>query len=349
MIRFATRQFRTQGIAAAVGLAAVAVIVAVTHLHVASVYDSLVAGCRSKGTCPNAISSFMQVDSSLRTWLGIVVVAVPGIIGIFWGAPLVARELETGTFRLAWTQSVTRSRWLGAKLGVAGTASVAVAGVLTLLVVWWSSLFDRVGQNVYGTFDQRGVVPIGHALFAFVVGVTAGLIVRRTLPAMATTFAIFVAARLAVVNWVRPNVFAAVQRTYSLTRIPMGIGSRNGGPTTLMADPPSVPNAWTRSVEVVDAAGRPITSSRFGALCPNLAQPPRPTAQGSRVRGPAPEEARDAFTSCITKVGRTYHAVVSYQPPSRYWPLQWVELGIYVGTATLLAGLCWWWIRTRMR
>ena len=79
-------------------------------------------------------------DSSLRTWLGVLVIVVPGIIGLFWGAPLVARELEAGTFRLAWTQSVTRTRWLAVEArrrrpGV----SMAVAGLLSLMVTWWAS------------------------------------------------------------------------------------------------------------------------------------------------------------------------------------------------------------------
>jgi len=56
--------------------------------------------------------------SFLEAALGLVVLVVPALIGVFWGAPLIARELETGTFRLAWTQSVTRTRWLAVKLGV---------------------------------------------------------------------------------------------------------------------------------------------------------------------------------------------------------------------------------------
>jgi ABC-type transport system involved in multi-copper enzyme maturation permease subunit len=349
MIRFALRQSRNHTLVAAGALVAIAVLVVITRFHITHVYDASVVGCRARGTCPNAVESFLQIDATIRTWLGIVVVAVPGIIGVFWGAPLVARELETGTYRLAWTQSVTRSRWLGARLGVLGATTVVAVGLLTLLVVWWASLFDRVGQNLYSTFDQRGVVPVGHALFAFVLGVTVGLILRRTLPAMATTFLAFVAIRLAVVNWIRPNLFAAVKKTYSLTHIPVGIGSRDGGPTTLMADPPPRANAWMRGVDVVDSTGRSITPQRFAAMCPDLAGPPRPMAQSNKLRGPAPEEARDAFTSCVAKLSRTYHAVVSYQPPSRYWPLQWFELGIYVSGAALLAVVCWWWIRRRLR
>ncbi len=76
--------------------------------------------------------------------LGVAVLyVVPALIGIFWGAPLVARELETGTFRLAWNQSVTRTRWLAVKLGLIGLASMAAAGLFSLMVTWWSSPIDQ--------------------------------------------------------------------------------------------------------------------------------------------------------------------------------------------------------------
>ena len=75
--------------------------------------------------------------------LSLVSLLVPALIGIFWGAPLVARELEAGTFRLAWTQSVTRTRWLAVKIALVGLASVLAAGLLSLLVTWWSSPLDR--------------------------------------------------------------------------------------------------------------------------------------------------------------------------------------------------------------
>ena len=133
----------------------------------------------------------------------------PALIGIFWGAPLVARELETGTFRLAWTQSVTRTRWLAVKLGVVGLASMAVAGLLSLMVTWWSSPIDRVNASIVRLVRSARHRPVGYAAFAFVLGVTAGVLIRRTLPAMATTLAAFVATRLLFNHFVLPKLIAA--------------------------------------------------------------------------------------------------------------------------------------------
>lgn len=105
---------------------------------------------------------------------------MPGILGIFWGAPLLAREVETGTFRLAWTQSVTRTRWLAIKLAVIALTSMALAGLLALMLTWWASPIDTVNMNRFapGVFDQRGIVAIGYAAFAFALGVTAGVLIE---------------------------------------------------------------------------------------------------------------------------------------------------------------------------
>jgi ABC-type transport system involved in multi-copper enzyme maturation permease subunit len=109
VIRLAWRQFRGQAAVAAGALAAVAIVSAASSVH-------------------------SRYDSGLRTWLGVLVVVTPGVLGLFWGAPLVAGELEAGTFRLAWTQSVTRTRWLAARAGLAVLAGMAVAGVLSVIV-----------------------------------------------------------------------------------------------------------------------------------------------------------------------------------------------------------------------
>ena len=140
---------------ATTGLVLVAVVAAVTGPHLVHLYDTTVANCAARADCDTARAAFLQNDDTLRTLLGSLVRAVPAIIGIFWGAPLVARELESGTYRLAWTQSITRTRWLAVKLGVIGLASMAVAGLLSLIVTWWASPLDRAHRSQFTTFDQR--------------------------------------------------------------------------------------------------------------------------------------------------------------------------------------------------
>ena len=88
------------------------------------------------------------------------------------------REFEAGTFRLAWTQGVRRTRWLVVKLGLGAFAAMAVAGLLSLIVTWWSSDLDLVNGQIFNplSFSVRGIVPIGYGAFAFVLGLAAGLL-----------------------------------------------------------------------------------------------------------------------------------------------------------------------------
>ena len=142
--------------------------------------------------------------------MGLAVLLTPAIIGLFWGAPLITRELETGTFRLAWNQSVTRTRWMAVKLGLIGLAAMAATGLFSLMITWWADPIDRVttsgwraGYDVVHrlaplVFDARGITPIGYAAFAFALGITAGVLIRRTLPAMAATLAAFAAVQIAL-------------------------------------------------------------------------------------------------------------------------------------------------------
>src|SRR5439155_7214264 len=121
MTWLAWRQFRLPAGVTAAALAALAVLVVVTGRHLVHVYDtSGIADCNTQGgSCGGAaLDQFRNQYVVYRQLLGLGLLAVPGVIGIFWGAPLVAREFENGTYRLAWTQSVSRTRWLAAKLGV---------------------------------------------------------------------------------------------------------------------------------------------------------------------------------------------------------------------------------------
>ena len=93
--------------------------------------------------CSSLASNFFTTSGArpyAALFFGCVVLMylAPALMGIFWGAPLIARELETGTNRLAWNQSVTRTRWTAVKLGLVGLAAVGTAGLLSLMISWWA-------------------------------------------------------------------------------------------------------------------------------------------------------------------------------------------------------------------
>ena len=188
---------------------------------------------------------------SLRL-LGTVLIGVPAFIGAFWGAPLLAHELEAGTHRLAWTQSVTRRRWLATNSPSPPRAAVIVPACSASLFTWWSLPFDRFGNRI-GTanFGQRGIAPIAYAVFASRLGTLAGAVLRRTLPAMAATLVGFFVVRFGFQTWVRSHLIGVDTVTVPAVGINPGQGA----------------TGHVLGVERVDAAGRLLTETRFLDLC----------------------------------------------------------------------------------
>jgi ABC-type transport system involved in multi-copper enzyme maturation permease subunit len=359
MIRLAWRQFRTPAVVSAGALLVVAVFAAVSGRDLANAYAATLAACDRIGDCSSATAAFARTDSGLNFGLGTLVTVVPALVGVFWGAPLVAREIEAGTLPLVWTQSVTRARWLLTKLAVVGLASGLAAGLLSLVVTRWARPLDNAGAAMYDTFGQRHLVPIGYAVFAFALGVTVGVLVRRTVPAMAVTLFVFVGVRIFTTYGLRPRLFEPSHLSLALDPVKTGFGSAvspsillnswfNGGPTSQL-DPatPTIANAWIYSTRVVDAQGHDLTDTVLNATCPDvMAHADAPPSAPGHV--PVADSAQEAARACVSKVGVSYHELVTYQPAGRYWAFQWTELAIYVGAAILLGAACLWWVRRRI-
>jgi hypothetical protein len=290
------------------------------------------------------VTGALRGNEELRLWSGVLVVAVPAVVGMFWGAPLLSREVQTGTFQLAWTQSVTRTRWTAVHLAVLGLAGTALAGLLSLYVTWWAGPLDRAAANRFGTFDERHLVPVGHAALAFALGVTAGVLIRRTLPAMAATLAAFVAARLTMAHSIRPDLLAAERLDRPLDPVSTGYGGNPFGASTLQPVPPRIPNAWITSTRIVDDAGHPLTTGVLASTCPDLGGGPR--LSGGHQR--APQSVVDTLHDCVVRIGAGYHEAVTFQPAHRYWTLQWYELAICLCVAIGLGAFSIWWVRRRL-
>jgi hypothetical protein len=328
MIWLTWRQFRAPSVVAAGALGLLAVVLAITGPMVAHLYDTTVATCQAHHDCSVVTPSFQSYLSPLQTVIQLAMLVVPAVIGVFWGAPLISREIEAGTYRLAWTQSVTRTRWLVVKVGLAGLVSMATAGLLSLMVTWWFSPFDLVSDDriTPAMFAQRGIVPIGYAAFAFALGVVTGLIIRRAIPAMAITLVVFAAVQFAVPLWVRPHLIAPVHTTSALDMNAVTqMGIRSPGNMLIVGVKPPLPGAWIYSARVTTAAGT------------DLGQAPAGCGMNA-----SPNQCNAAIA------GLHLRQVVTYQPASRYWPLQWYETGLYLAVALILAGFCFWRVRRRL-
>ena len=334
MIWLTWRQFRVQALTAVAALAAFAILLAATGPHLASLYAaSAITGCHG-GSCVAAPVAFLNRLQATSPYpvvylLGIgLILAAPAILGIFWGAPLIARELETRTFTLAWNQSITRTRWLVVKLALTGLAAMAVTEALSLMYAWWA---DPIGKatglgastSVFSggrfsslIFATHGITPLGYAAFAFALGTAAGALIRRTVPAMAVTLAIFAAAQIAMPLGVRPHLIPPDRTIATIESVDLDFGSLTA---TVV---PGRPGAWIVSSGAVNAAGQPVSSL--------------PAACQAAIAGLKPSSPSVCMES------RGFREAITYEPASRYWPLQGIETGIFGALALALAGFCFW-------
>ena len=106
--------------------------------------------------------------------------------GLFLGVPVVARELERGTARLAWSLAPSRMRWFLARLLpilVVLAVLTYLAGVAAERFVAATTIETDLG-NSFTNFGFRGLLIASRAVFLFAVGVAVGSIVGRALPAI---------------------------------------------------------------------------------------------------------------------------------------------------------------------
>lgn len=288
------RQHRVQVAIAVLLLAAFAVPVAVTGKHLA---EQLTA-CRSGASCGGLFQHYQGISTLVD-----VTIMVPLLIGVFWGATIVGRELEAGTVGLVWTQSVTRRTWLVTKLATLFGFAVLAAGAVAALVTWWSNTHNVLVQSRFTApqFDIQGIVPVAYALFASALGLAAGVLWRRTLPAMATTVGVFVAVRLVVEIYVRMHFMAPVTTTASFAKVD------------------AVPSGVYQISSDVTLHGH-VVSGPLAVPTPCVSAATRPE-----------------MNECMSRLG--YSIRTTYQPAGRFWTFQWIEFGIFAALAAALVAV----------
>jgi ABC-type transport system involved in multi-copper enzyme maturation permease subunit len=250
---------------------------------------------------------------------------VPALIGAFAGAPVLARELETGTFRYAWTQGFGRWRWTLAKLVLLALVVAAAAGALSVLLCWYYQPYFGAGnQNLSlteasplsgGLFDLRGVAFAASTLAAFAIGVLAGMLIRRVVPAIAATLAIYAGLAVAAGMFLRRHYLT-----------PLVI--RNNFPP---GSAQMLSRWWTKG-------GHPV--SQFMASQILQGAPAQAAGKGG---GGVPQSI--ASVQYLNQHG--YTQWISYQPASRFWPFQWIEGGWLLALSVLLIAVTVWLVRRR--
>jgi hypothetical protein len=323
------RQHRTAltGVAALLGALAVGLWLAGLHLHHA--YAAAIA-CHpaSSFACNNLVNSFNGMYGFLGN--GFLLQVVPVLIGAFLGAPVLARELESGTFRFAWTQGFGRWRWTLAKVVALGVAVTAAAGAISLLFSWYYQPYFPVrSQALYvskelpigtsspfapGLFDLRGVSFAAWTLAAFAIGCLAGALIRRVVPAIVATLVVYTGLAFAVGGFLRQHYLAPL--VTSKLNIP--------------------DSAWVISQQWFTKSGRPASQSVLSQLL---------------QRAPGQLFGKGGIPKSLTVwqylAQHGYTQLTTYQPADRFWPFQWIEGGWLLALSVLLIAGTVWLVRRR--
>ncbi|HZQ81478.1 MAG TPA: hypothetical protein VFB25_05845 [Gaiellaceae bacterium] len=319
MIWVGWRQQRLETAIAAGVLLALAAVAIPAGVHMASVYaHEHLASCvgnAESSACGLATGSFQTRFvgvNLLFTWSTLL----PAVAALLLAAPFVL-DLDSGTYRLFWTQSITRRRWLAVKLGFGVIALAAVTGGLTVLAMWARAPLDHSGGRMGSSaYDAEGIVPLAYGLFVFGIAVALGALWRRIVPALLLAFVAYVIGRAFMDSWLRERLLAPVKSTWQL--------AGQHGPNldrALVIDQFLSDKSGTR----IATAFRPCGSTSSGFLTHTNAVCAQPLARGAH-----------AYMTAI------------YQPASRFWELQGIEFAIVAGIGALLVLLAAWWTQRRV-
>ena len=324
-ITWRQHRFALAGVAVLLGALAVWLWIQGTSVH--HTWDA-VAACRPAGSsdCQDLAATFNNTWNAM-SYAAIFLQLLPALIGAFTGAPVLARELETGTFRYAWTQGFGRWRWALAKLVLLGVVLAAATAALGVLVSWYYQPYlGRGGQplDLYQNSPFGDLFPLREVTFpawtlaAFVTAALAGMLIRRVVPAIVATLAVYAGLAFATAGLLRERYLTPLV-TSSVS--PPGTGWIIG--------------QWSTLHGRFAFAGNP-PASLFNQLGSCIA-----AGNGKPLAGGFPEQ----LALCLAQRG--YTQWTSYQPASRLWPFQWIEGGWLLALSALLIAATIWLVHRR--
>jgi hypothetical protein len=227
-----------------------------------------------------------------------LLLAVPVLVGAFVGGPVLARELESGTFRFAWTQGAGRVRLAAARLVPLAVVLTAAAYGLSALFSWYFGPFVQSG--VTGRFPMQLFGTMGTAfaawtLFSFAVAAFAGVLLHRTVTAMAASIVVLTTLDVVTMMALRQHYATPVVITGTE---PAGIGT------------------WVVGNWFTTTSGAPVSQA---------------TVSNAFARLPFGVTPSTAMLAA-------HHWLQwwSYQPASRWWEFQLTEGGWLLAASLLL-------------
>ena len=253
------------------------------------------------------VGNFSRINAALCGGL-------PALFGLVLGVQLVAGEIQQRTNRLAWTQSITRTRWLMTKVGVVALFIAVVVGALAPLFWWWTDAAQRSSHIQPTNFDDSGFVIVAYALCAFILGVALGALIRRSGWAFAVAVPIYALLRVGVQLYIRPDLISPVAET-STTYEPIvnqNLWYLNAGFVPVGRSAPAPGQSWSSTDNLIQSC-----------------------------QGPVSDGQKSLHSASYCAKVHHLHYVLQFQPPSHFWPLQTAESAIFLGIAAVLLGLTW--------
>jgi hypothetical protein len=254
---------------------------------------------------------------------GVLLQLVPALIGAFAGAPVLARELETGTFRFAWTQGFGRWRWALAKLVGLAVVLAAATAAFGALVSWYYQPEFATGSQVPGLYQDSPLVTLfslrevtfpAWTLAAFAIGALAGLLIRRVVPAIVATLAVYAGLAFATAGLLREHYLTPLVTSNNFL--------------------PGASTAWIISQWSTKDGRFAFTGNPPGSLVNQFCSSVPPDKIGPL-----------GFAPCLAQHG--YTQWTSYQPATRFWPFQLIEGGWLLALSALLIAATVWLVQHR--
>jgi hypothetical protein len=318
------RQHRAALTGAAAFLGLISLYLLIMGLAINNAYAK-VASCRpaSSGVCQQLAHDFNgqywggggtgALSAGGAQTVSSLMLVVPVLLGVFLGAPVLAREFETGTFRFAWTQGCGRLRWAVSKLVLLAVLVTAVTWAFTELFSWYYHPFlvdGQVSRLLPLAFGLLGVAFAAWTLAAFAIAAFYGALIRRTLPAMAATLATWTTLAIGTAVWLRQHYQVPLKTT---------------------GNPPG--DAWILSSYATGPNGQVLSQRALNQLFQQ--------APASVQNSPNP----NALSNWLAQQHYTQWA--SYEPASRFWHFQLIEGGWLLALSVVLIAAAVWLVRRR--
>jgi hypothetical protein len=325
MIWLTWRQSRLESWIGGTALGIVALFLLWSGQEIVSAYrDSILPDCAVQSAedlkCRTAASAFLNEFSNIGGFNMLLMLCLPFLVGLLLASPTVL-DFEYGTYRLAWTQSVTRRRWLVTKIAYGLAIAAAVSVPLIALWMWGRGPIDDIqGRFNSNSFDVEGTVPIAYTVFAFALCLAIGTLLRRAAPAVGIGLVGFLLVRGFVSNQLRRHYLSPLELNWDPLE-----------PTPAAVLNPAFNRDWILGEGYTYAGGREV---------------PEADEVVRSCMMEAGAKSSDLVDTCLHDHG--IHYALLYHPADRFWTFQAIETGLFLGLSAVLLAVTAWWVTRRI-